>query len=177
MTSLKTLLVPAILFVAAAAQACDYYTPCYSNCYSGYSYNASYGSGYGNYTDSTPYKSCSYSNWTYDQSHGYYYCVCSYKPSAYSDYSKYVCIYNASYGNSVYYYNPTSKTYWGRYDAAAKGFSTLAAGDQKAVIADLPQDKFSAPAAQQVIPGSQANEQMPAPPALPTDNVATLPAA
>ena len=189
MNALKILLVPAILAVSSAAFACDSYGGCYSPSYcytpsysSNYCYTPSYSSyaSYGNsdYSNgySAPYQSCTYSNWTYDQGHGYYYCTCSYRPSAYAPYSKYVCIYNRSYSNCVYYYNPVAKNYWGCYNIASKGFQVLGAADQRSTIAELPQDKFSAPVQQATIPGSQSGEKLTAPPALPADAVAALPA-
>ncbi len=158
------------------------YTPSYHNSYNSYNGystfdNYSYGSQYyNNYNYNNSYHSLSYSNWTYDQSHGYYYCTCSYRPSAYAEWNKYICIYNSQYGNCVYFYNPIQKNYWGRYDYNAKGFSLLAAGYQRGAIADLPQDKFPAVVAQTTIPGSQVAEQLTSPPALPSDAVAALPA-
>ncbi len=153
------------------------YTPSYNNYSSNYASFDNYSYGQPNYyNNSASFNSLSYGTWSYDQGHNYYYCVCSYRPAAYSEVSKYVCIYNPQYGNCVYYYNPIQKQYWGRYDVASQGFSILASSDQRSTIAELPQDKFGAVVAQAGIPGSQAGEQLTAPPALPTDAVAALPA-
>jgi hypothetical protein len=173
MNAFKTLLVPAILLVAAAsASACDSYG-CYD--YS-YSYYPSYSYSYNNYDYSTPFHSCYYSSWTYSQPQNYYYCYCYYRASQYAPWSKYVCIYNRDYSNYTYFYNPSTQQYWGRFDQQAKGFSVLPEGDRKGAIADLPQDKFPTPVAQIGLPGSQVKEQIVTPPAPPADAVAALPA-
>ena len=157
------------------------YTPsysCYTPSYSCYTPSYNYCNNYCSDYCSTPsYNSCNYSNWSYDNSHGYYYCTCNFRGND-GCWNKYYCIYNSCYGNSVYYYNPQKQLYWGRYDVASKGFSTLGEGDQHGTIAELPQDRFSAPVAQLAIPGGANNQQMIAPPGLPTDNLAaTAPAA
>jgi hypothetical protein len=138
---------------------------CYTPSYSSYNYDTCYTPSYA--PSYTPFQSCYYSNWSYDQAHSYYFCTCYFKSCATADYSKYYCVYSPSCGNYVYFYNPVSKLYWGRFDEQAKGFAVLPAADQKTVISDLPQDKFGAPAAQVAIPGSQVAENMPSPPDLP----------
>jgi hypothetical protein len=152
------------------------YTPsysCYTPSYSCYTPSYNYCSNYcsSDYCSTPSYNSCNYSNWTYDNSHGYYYCTCNFRGQD-GGFNKYYCIYNSSYGNCVYYYNPQKQMYWGRYDVASKGFSTLGDADQHGTIAELPQDRFSAPVAQLAIPGGANNQQMIAPPGLPTDNLA-----
>ena len=160
----------------------SHYTPsyssdyCYTPSYNNYSSFDNYSYGQPTYYNNSSYTSLNYGSWTYDQGHNYYYCVCSYRPAANAEYSKYICIYNPQYSNCCYYYNPIAKTYWGRYDYNSKGFSILAGGDQRSSIADLPQDKFGAAVAQAAIPGSQVGENLTAPSALPTDAVAVLPA-
>jgi hypothetical protein len=138
------------------------------NSYSGY--NPTYASSGYRPQYAAPYRSCSYTPWSYDRVHGYYFCTCSVRSS------KYYCIYNTCYANCVYYYNPDKNCYWGRYDALDKSFSTLGPADQHATIAELPQDRFSAPTVGLAIPGVQTNEQISAPPALPTDNLVNQPA-
>ena len=183
MSTLKNLLAVAVLLASTtAAFAGSPY-----GCHSGYcppSYQApsygptSYAPTYtSNYAPTCPtnFHSCNYSNWTYDQGHNYYYCTCSFRTSCNGEWNKYVCIYNQNCGNCCYFYNPVAKSYWGKYDYAASGFSTLQPDAQRGTIAELPADQFTTPAANIAIPGSQVNEQLIPPPGAPAAALAALP--
>jgi hypothetical protein len=68
----------------------------------------------------------------------------------------------------VYYYNPVSQQYWGRFefgeDGKAKGYSLLAEKDRKEKLADIPESAFPKPAAMPAIPGTTDGEKMLPPP-------------
>ena len=68
----------------------------------------------------------------------------------------------------MYYYNPVSQQYWGRFefgeDGKPKGYSLLAEKDRKEKLADIPESAFPKPAAMPAIPGATDGEKMAAPP-------------
>ena len=111
-----------------------------------------------------------YTSWSYYSTTRYYYRTYYYYPTTYATtYSYHYVIYYPSQPRYVYYYNPTSQTYWGRfeYDEAgkAKGYSLLAEKDRKEKLADIPESAFPKPAAMPAIPGASDGEKMDAPPA------------
>jgi hypothetical protein len=109
------------------------------------------------------------SSWTYYPKRTYYYVQYYYKPQpAYADYNYHYCIYYPSTPRYVYYYNPYSKQYWGRYDIKEKGYSLLAEADRKEVLKDIPETAFPKPAEMPSIPESEDGERMLPPPAVPT---------
>src|SRR4051794_31058398 len=64
-----------------------------------------------------------YSSWNYYPQRTYYYVNYYYKPTvASTDYSYHYCIYYPSAPRYVYYYNPYTRHYWGRYDIQEKGY-------------------------------------------------------
>src|SRR5262245_15508643 len=73
-----------------------------------------------------------YYGWTYYPQNNYYYNAYYYKPApSYSNYNYHYCISYPTQPNYVYYYNPYSNQYWGRYDLEQKGYSLLAEKDRK----------------------------------------------
>jgi len=111
-----------------------------------------------------------YTSWSYYTTTRYYYRTFYYYPTPVSTtYSYHYAIYYPSQPRYVYYYNPTSQAYWGRfeYDEAgkAKGYSLLAEKDRKGNLADIPESAFPAPAAMPAIPGTTDGEKMAVPPA------------
>src|SRR5205823_3242559 len=63
-----------------------------------------------------------YSGWVQQDNSSYYSCH-YYQPSESSSYKSHRVYYYPSKPQYVYYYNPYSKKYWGRYDREAKGYS------------------------------------------------------
>ncbi|MFN4261161.1 MAG: hypothetical protein ACK4RK_17875 [Gemmataceae bacterium] len=106
-----------------------------------------------------------YSGWSYYPSRSYYYRTYYYKPYAtYPDYKYHYCVYYPTTPNYVYYYNPVSNQYWGRYDLKAKGYSMLEAKDRKANVKDIPESAFPKPGKMPSIPDSEDAVAMDAPP-------------
>ena len=106
----------------------------------------------------------SYSAWHKSPYH-YYYRYYYSTPQTYD----YVILYPAQ-PRYLYYYNPVSKVYWGRYDLKAKGYSLLAEVDRKGLVKDIPDAKFPEPGDMPQVPGGQEGEKVQVPPIdLPTD--------
>ena len=111
-----------------------------------------------------------YSTWSYHTTTRYYYRTYYYYPTpAVTTYSYHYAIYYPSQPRYVYYYNPVSQVYWGRFEFGAngkpKGYSLLAQKDRKGKLGDIPESAFPAPAAMPAIPESGDGEKMAAPPA------------
>lgn len=109
-----------------------------------------------------------YSSWSYHPQRSYHYVQYYYKPEpTYTTYNYHYCIYYPSAPQYVYYYNPYSKHYWGRYDVKNKGYSLLAEADRKGSLKEIPESAFPAPGEMPTIPESADGERMPPPPAVP----------
>src|SRR4051794_6320870 len=60
--------------------------------------------------------------WAYSPSYTYYYVRYYYLPAVtYTTYEYHYCIYYPSQPSYIYYYNPTTQVYWGRYEIGSKG--------------------------------------------------------
>jgi hypothetical protein len=109
-----------------------------------------------------------YSGWSYYPSGGYYYSSYYYKPYAsYQDYNYHYCIYYTYQPRYVYYYNPYSKVYWGRFDTKGKEgeqYSLLAEKDRKEKLKDIPESAFPKPGAMPEIPESKDGVKIEPPP-------------
>jgi len=110
-----------------------------------------------------------YTSWSYYSTTRYYYRTYYYYPTvAATTYSYHYCVYYPSQPRYVYYYNPVTQQYWGRFefgeDGQAKGYSLLAEKDRKGKLADIPESAFPKPAAMPAIPGASDGEKMDAPP-------------
>jgi hypothetical protein len=113
-----------------------------------------------------------YGGWNYYPSRTYYYSHYYYKPQpTYQGYKHHYCVYYTATPRYVYYYNPVSKVYWGRYDVKEKGYSMLAEKDRKDDLKAIPETAFPKPGEMPPIPDSEDGEKM-----LPIDP-ATLPQA
>lgn len=113
-----------------------------------------------------------YGGWNYYPSRTYYYSHYYYKPQpTYQGYKHHYCVYYTSSPRYVYYYNPVSRVYWGRYDVKEKGYSLLAEKDRKEDLKAIPENAFPKPGEMPPIPDSEDGEKM-----LPIDP-ATLPQA
>jgi hypothetical protein len=106
--------------------------------------------------------------WSYSPTYGYYYVHYYYRPVVtYTTYDYHYCIYYPSQPSYIYYYNPTTQVYWGRYKIGSTGnerYSILAQGDRKKDLKDIPESAFPAPAAMPSIPGAKDGVAMEPPP-------------
>ena len=117
-----------------------------------------------------------YSSWAYYPQRTYYYVQYYYKPADdYDTYNYHYCMYYPSAPSYVYYYNPYSQVYWGRYDLKAKGYSMLADKDRKKNLKDIPDAAFPKPALMPAIPESKDGEKMLPPPKVPEGTPKDLP--
>ena len=102
-----------------------------------------------------------YSSWSYYPTRQYYYRSYYYKPYAdYEGYNYHYCIHDPTRPTYVYYYNPHSSQYWGRYDLEAKGYSMLAEKDRKANLDEIPEEAFPKPGKMPAIPESKDGESI-----------------
>ena len=97
-------------------------------------------------------------SYSYSPTYSYYYTRYYYQPEVtYTTYDYHYCIYYPSRPSYVYYYNPTTQVYWGRYKLGSKGnerYSILADKDRKKDLGEIPESAFPSPAAMPKIPGS-----------------------
>lgn len=104
-----------------------------------------------------------YASWSYYPQRTYYYRHYYYKPyTSYTGYKYHYCVYYPSRPRYVYYYNPYSKTYWGRYDLEQKGYSLLDEKDRKSNLNEIPEEAFPEPGKMPAIPESEDGETIPA---------------
>jgi hypothetical protein len=100
----------------------------------------------------------SYSAW-HKSPYSYYYRYYYSQPKTYD----YVILYPKQ-PRYLYYYNPTAKLYWGRFDLKAKGYSLLAEADRKGLLKDIPESKFPEPGDMPQVPGGKDGETVQVPP-------------
>jgi hypothetical protein len=101
----------------------------------------------------------------WQKSGGYYYRTYYYKPAANAaDYRYHRVIYYPSQPRYLYYYNPYSKKYWGRYDLVKSGYSKLDPADQAEKISDVRSGAFPDPGDMPPMPESQDGTKMKEPP-------------
>ncbi len=107
-------------------------------------------------------------SYSYSQSNGYYYTTYYYTPVVTTTtYEYHYCIYYPSQPQYIYYYNPTTQAYWGRYEIGSKGekrYSILAEKDRKKDLTAIPESAFPKPAAMPTIPGAKDEVAMEPPP-------------
>ena len=102
-----------------------------------------------------------YGGWTYYPSRTYYYTNYYYYPTTTStNYRYHYCVHYPTQPRYVYYYNPYSSVYWGRYDCEEKGYSLLAEKDRKADLKEIPEKAFPKPGEMPEIPESTDGEKM-----------------
>jgi len=102
-----------------------------------------------------------YSPWSYYPAKSYYYSKYYYKPTpTYVGLKHQFCIYRPAQPRYIYYFNPYRKVYWGRYDVEKKGYSLLAAKDQKADLDAIPESAFPSPAKMPGIPETKGEDRM-----------------
>lgn len=101
---------------------------------------------------------------------GYYYCHYYFKPDPRdADYNHHYCIYYPGTPQYVYFYNPESKVYWGRYDCHRRGYSMLPQQARNATLKAIPEKSFPAPAPLPPIPESKDKTPIAPPPEPPAD--------
>src|SRR5262245_5879752 len=110
-----------------------------------------------------------YTSWSYYSTTRYYYRTYYYYPTTYATtYSYHYTIYYPSQPRYVYYYNPVSHQYWGRFEfdeaGKPKGYSSLAEKDRKEKLAAIPESAFPNPAARPAIPGAADGKKITPPP-------------
>jgi len=107
-------------------------------------------------------------SWTYSPSYNYYYVNYYYLPATtYTTYQYHYCIYYPSNPSYIYYYNPTTQAYWGRYKIGSKGderYSKLAEKDRKKELKEIPEEAFPKPGPMPTIPEAKDNVAMEPPP-------------
>ena len=106
--------------------------------------------------------------WDYRPSYGYYYTTYYFQPTVVQNtYSYHYCIYYPSQPQYIYYYNPVSQVFWGRYEIGSKGdkrYSLLAEKDRKKDLKDIPDSAFPKPAEMPTIPGTKDGVSIEPPP-------------
>jgi hypothetical protein len=106
--------------------------------------------------------------WTYSPSYGYYYVNYYYLTTVtQTTYNYHYCIYYTSHPSYIYYYNPTTQVYWGRYKIGSKGderYSLLDPKDRKKDLKDIPESAFPEPGKMPVIPGAEDGATIEPPP-------------
>ena len=97
-----------------------------------------------------------YSSWSYYPSRSYYYTRYYYKPTpTYPTYSYHYCVSYPSRPRYVYYYNPHTRQYWGRFDCEGKSgeqYSLLKPEHRKENLNDIKEEHFPKPGPMPVIP-------------------------
>ena len=102
-----------------------------------------------------------YSSWSYYPSRTYYYRHYYYKPTVtYPTYKHHYCIYYPTRPSYVYYYNPGTQVYWGRYDLKEGGYSLLKEEDRKGDLDQIPESAFPKPGEMPMIPESNDGERI-----------------
>ncbi|SIO39857.1 hypothetical protein SAMN05444166_4372 [Singulisphaera sp. GP187] len=106
--------------------------------------------------------------WSYSQTNNYYYVNYYYQTvPTQTTYDYHYCIYYPSQTNYIYYYNPSTQAYWGRYEIGSKGdkrYSILAQKDRKKDLKEIPESAFPEPASMPTIPGAKDNVTIQPPP-------------
>lgn len=106
--------------------------------------------------------------WQYNPTGSYYFVRYYYLPTTtYTTYDYHYCIYYPSQPSYIYYYNPTSQAYWGRYKIGSKGderYSILEEKDRKKNLKSIPEEAFPEPAKMPEVPGAKDKVQILPPP-------------
>jgi len=88
-----------------------------------------------------------------------------------TSYCYHYVVYSPPHPDYVYYYNPVSRQYWGRYEldkyGKGKGYALLAGKDRKALLSDIPEEAFPKPGEMPPIPGALDQMKMLPPPDYP----------
>ncbi len=116
-----------------------------------------------------------YSSWSYHPRHSYYYRTYYHRPHVrYNSYNYHYCVHYPSRPRYVYYYNPHSRRYWGRFDlegTEGAQYSILDPEDRKERLSDIPEAAFPEPAEMPIIPGSEDGERVQVPEGVPQQDI------
>ncbi len=106
--------------------------------------------------------------WSYSTANQYYYVRYYYRPVVtVTTYEYHYCVYYPSQPTYIYYYNPVSQVYWGRYEIGSKGdkrYSLLADKDRKKELKSISEKAFPPAAKMPGIPGAKDDVAMLPPP-------------
>lgn len=101
----------------------------------------------------------------WERSGGYYHRTYYYQPTVnVQTYQYHRVIYYPTRPKHLYYYNPYSKKYWGRFDMEKNGYSKLAPEDQNEKLTEIKDEKFPAPTDMPNIPDSTDTVRIDVPP-------------
>jgi len=103
-----------------------------------------------------------YSTWC--RSGTYYFCCYFHEPTPGGKYKSHRLIYYPQQTHYLFYYNPYTSKYWGRYDIEAKGFALLEEKDRAERIRGIPESAFPKPGEMPPIPESKGKVKVLAPP-------------
>lgn len=112
-----------------------------------------------------------YSGWTYYAARGYYYRTYYSKPDEeYLGYQHQYCIYYTAQPRYLYFFDPETRVYWGRFDTHGEPgaeYSVLAEKDRREKLTDIPESAFPPPGDIPPIPGARDGMRMIMPKDLP----------
>jgi hypothetical protein len=113
--------------------------------------------------------------WSYNVNYNYYYTTYYFQTvTTQTTYDYHYCIYYPTEPSYIYYYNPSTNLYWGRFVVGAKDdkqYSMLAEADRKKKKADIPETAFPEAAKMPTIPGAKDDVAMEPPPEKLTKNL------
>src|SRR5262249_52115542 len=109
-----------------------------------------------------------YSSWREAPDRGYYYRHYYFKPDRDdAEYTSHYVIFDPNRPNYLYYFNPQTQTYWGRYALQQEGeprYSLLPEGKRKPRLDQIPESAFPAPGPMPPVPGTEDVTMLPPPP-------------
>jgi hypothetical protein len=109
--------------------------------------------------------------WSYNQNYGYYYTTYYYQTTVtQTTYDYHYCVYYPTQPTYIYYYNPSTNLYWGRYEVGSEGdkrYSLLEEKDRKKDLKDISPDAFPPAGKMPSIPGAQDGASIEPPPSPP----------
>ncbi|MCA8987009.1 MAG: hypothetical protein KDA78_05180 [Planctomycetaceae bacterium] len=105
-----------------------------------------------------------YGGWSYQPQRSYYVRSYYYKPTpTYTGYRYHYCVHYPSQPRYVYYYNPYSRQYWGRFDLEGKDgahYSLLEEKDRKEKLEEIPEEAFPAASKMPQVPEAEDDVQI-----------------
>ncbi|TWT61239.1 hypothetical protein [Rubinisphaera italica] len=105
-----------------------------------------------------------YGGWSYKPQQRYHVRSYYYKPTpSYVGYRYHYCVHYPKRPRYVYYYNPYSRTYWGRFDLEGKDgahYSLLKNEDRKENLEEIPESAFPAASKMPQIPEAEDDIQI-----------------
>ena len=83
-----------------------------------------------------------YGTYSYSATRGYGYRTYSYYSYSFKAYRTHVAVYHPKQPTFVYYYNPHSGRYWGRFNTETGKYQLLAEADRKPTLAEIDEKAF-----------------------------------